>query len=139
MVELNQRTRGKEILFVAYDPHRHRIVRRYTPNMHARCFVEFLKLLSRTTDEDIYLILDNHPSHRSREAGEVFAKGKIKPVWLPKHAPELNDVDKIIFSLLQREVIQNRKFRSLDEMERCIDRWIRGFNSSHRINPSLQN
>lgn len=138
MVELNQRIRGKEVLFVAYDPHRREIWRKYMPTMHKGCFVKFLEFLSRKTDEDIYLILDSHPTHRSARAKEIFGKGKIKPVWLPKHAPELNDVDKIVFSLLQREVLQNRNFASLEEIESSVDRWIKRFNS-HGTTPCLQN
>lgn len=138
IVELNQRIKGKEVLFVAYDPHNREIVRKYMPSMHKGCFIKFLKFLSRRTDEDVYLILDNHPTHRSKGAKEIFGKGKIKPVWLPKHAPELNDVDKIVFSLLQREVLQNRNFASLEEIETSVDRWIKRFNS-HEIAPRLQN
>jgi transposase len=138
IVELNQQIKGKEVLFVAYDPHRHEIVRKYMPSMHKWYFTKFLEFLSHRTEEDVYLILDNHPTHRSEGAKEIFRKGKIKPVWLPKHAPELNDVDKIVFSLLQREVLQNRNFSSLEELESSVDRWIKRFNS-HRIASCLQN
>ncbi|MFN4133219.1 MAG: IS630 family transposase [Candidatus Hadarchaeales archaeon] len=137
-IGLNQRIKGKEVLFVAYDPHKREIVREYMPSMHKRYFTEFLETLSRRAHEDIYLILDNHPTHKSEDAKQVFGRGKIKPVWLPKHAPELNDVDKIVFSLLQREVLQNRNFASLNEVKSSIDRWMKEF-SSREIISCLQN
>jgi transposase len=137
-VGLNQRIRGKEVLFLAYDPHGREIVREYMPSMHKQRFAKFLECLLHRTDEDIYLILDNHPTHKSEDAKRVFKEGRIKPVWLPKHAPELNDVDKIVFSLIQREVLQNRNFASLDEVKSSIDRWLKEF-SSREITSCLQN
>lgn len=136
-VELNQRIKGKEVLYVAYDPHAHKIARKYLPNMGKESFGEFLRFLSRKAKEDVYLILDNHPTHKSSIAKQVFEGGEVKPVWLPKNAPELNDVDKIVFSLIQREVLQNRAFSSLEEVESSIDMWIRKFNSGE-IAISLQ-
>jgi transposase len=138
LIGLNQRIKGKEVLFAAYDPHKREILRKYMPSMRKEYFVEFLKFLSRKSGEDVYLIIDNHPTHKSEGAKGVFKEGKIKPVWLPKHAPELNGVDKIVFSLLQREVLQNRNFTSLEEVESSVDEWIKQFNSCKMIS-SLQN
>ena len=136
-VGLNQRIKGKEVLFIVYDPHAHKILRMYLPDMRKENFCRFLNFLLRRAKEDVYLILDSHPSHLSNDAKRIFEEGKIKPVWLPKNAPELNDVDKIVFSLIQREVLQNRTFNSLEEVESSIDRWIRKFNSNE-IAISLQ-
>jgi hypothetical protein len=55
-----------------------------------------------------------------------------------KESPELNDIDKIIFNLIQREVLNNRAFNSLKEVEAAIDKWIKEFNSN-KIAISLQN
>jgi len=45
---------------------------------------------------------------------------------------------KIIFNLIQREVLNNRAFNSLKEVEAAIDKWIKEFNSN-KIVISLQN
>jgi transposase len=61
----------------------------------------------------------------------------LKPEWLPINSPELNDVDRI-FSLIQREVLNNRHFSSIEEVKSAIDKWMRKFNSNE-IAISLQN
>ena len=47
-------------------------------------------------------------------------------------------IDKIIFNLIQREVLNNRIFSSIKEVEAAIDKWIKKFNSN-KIAISLQN
>jgi len=71
-----------------------------------------------------------NPTHYSKKAKEIFEDGKkLKPVWLPTHSPELNAVD-VVFSLIQREVLNNRHFESIEGVEVAIDRWIRRFNAN---------
>jgi transposase len=138
IIALNKRIKGKEVIFVAYNPYSHKILRKYFPDMSKESFYKFIIFLLKKEKEDIYLILDNHPSHKSLFEKEIFKEGRIKPVWLPKNAPELNDIDKIIFNLIRREVLNNRAFNSLKEVEVAIDKWIKEFNSN-KIAISLQN
>jgi transposase len=79
----------------------------------------------------IQVILSNYTK-------DIFKKNKkIKPEWLSINAPELNDVYRI-FSLIQREVLNNRHFTSIKEVKLAINKWIRKFNSNE-IAISLQN
>jgi transposase len=80
IVKLNQRIKGKAVLFLALNPHKHLLFRKYFPNLRKESFYEFLRYISTQYQEDIYLILDNHPSHRSIPAKEIFSEGKVKPV-----------------------------------------------------------
>ena len=129
IVKKNQRIKGKEIIFAALDPHEHKLHRKYLPNLSKESFCKFLRFLESKFNEDIYLVLDNHRTHTSKKAKEIFENGGgLKPVWLPTHSPELNAVD-AVFSLIQREVLNNRDFASIEEVESAIDRWIRKFNA----------
>lgn len=129
VVKKNQKIKGKKVMFAALDSHQHRIYRKYLPDISKENFCTFLKFLKNRFNEDIYLVLDNHPTHRSKKAKEIFEDGKrLKPQWLPTHAPELNAVDGI-FSRIQREVLNNRHFATIEEVEEAIDGWIRKFNA----------
>lgn len=130
VVKKNQRIKGKEVMFTALDPHAHRLYRKYLPNLSKENFCKFLESLHQKFVEDVYIILDNHPTHYSKKARGIFEDGKkLKLVWLPTHSPELNAVD-VVFSLIQREVLNNRYFESIEEVEAAIDRWIRRFNAN---------
>ena len=124
-------------MFTAFDPHEHRLYKKYLFDMSMENFCKFLKFIRKKFDEDVYFILDNHPTHKSAGAKRIFEDGKkLKPVWLPKHSPELNAVDSV-FSLIQKEVLSNRDFSSIEEVEKAINRWIRKFNqrnSNHVTN-----
>lgn len=138
IIKRNQRINGKAVLFAALDQHKHKIFWKYLPNLRKESVCKFLKFLVRKFDEDVYLILDNHPSHLSTHVKDIFINNKkLKPEWLPANAPELNQVDRI-FSLIQREVLNNRNFPCIEEVKSAIDRWVRKFNSSEIV-ISLQN
>ncbi|HID61106.1 MAG TPA: hypothetical protein EYP46_04520 [Hadesarchaea archaeon] len=128
MVKKNQKIKGKKVMFAALDLHEHKTYRKYLPDMSKENFYNFLKFLRGKFEEDVYIILDNHPTHRSRKAKQIFEDGRrLKSQWLPTHAPELNAVDSV-FSRIQRKILNNRHFTSIEGVEKAIDRWIRRFN-----------
>lgn len=122
LIEKNQRINGKAVMFAAYNPHKHRIYRKYFDKLTKENFKEFLNYLNKLINEDTYMILDNHRSHW---LGIQYKK--IKFAFLPTNAPKLNQMD-AQFSLIQREVLSNQSFRSIREVEASIDKWIRTFN-----------
>lgn len=129
VVKKNQKIKGKKIMFTAFDPHEHKLYRKYLPDLSKENLCKFLEFIHGRFDEDVYLILDNHPTHKSKKVGRMFEDEKgLKPAWLPTHSPELNAVDGV-FSLIQREVLNNRDFTSIEEVEYAIDRWIGKFNA----------
>jgi glycolate oxidase len=64
-------------------------------------------------------------------------EGKIKAVQLPKHAPELNDVDKIVFSLPEGGSAK-QELHIIGGGQSSVDEWIKQFNSCKMVS-SLQN
>lgn len=121
-VKKNQKVRGKAVMFAACDPHNHRIYRKYFDRLTKENFCRFLDHIDRICKEDVYVILDNHRSHW---VGKSY--GKVKFVFLPTHAPKLNQMD-TQFSVVQREVLNNSSFRNIGEVKDSIDRWIGSFN-----------
>jgi transposase len=55
-------------------------------------FIKFLKRLIRQYDKKVFLIVDNHPSHKSRKVKNWLIKHEkhIKLFHLPSYCPELN-------------------------------------------------
>jgi hypothetical protein len=125
IVKRNQRIKGKVVMFAIYSPHEHRIYRKYFNRLTKDNFRKFIDSIDKLFDEDVYMILDNHRSHW---LGKKYKK--IKFVFLPTNSPKLNQMD-TQFSVIQREVLNNSKFRSITEVEESIDRWIRSFNSKN--------
>jgi transposase len=58
----------------------------------AGVFIEFLKRLVYGQRRPIYLIVDGHPSHRSKKVKAYVEslKGKLRSFFLPPYSPELN-------------------------------------------------
>jgi transposase len=92
--------------------------------------------MSKRIDDLIYVVLDNAPIHPKPgiEKDMERVPPNIKLVFLPTYAPELNRVEDIN-SLVQKEVLDNRKFESVDELKKALDGWVRNFNRK----PIIQN
>lgn len=60
--------------------------------VNATVFVEFLKRLLHNQERPVFLIVDNHPSHRAKLVAEFVAStdGKLRLFFLPAYSPELN-------------------------------------------------
>ena len=58
----------------------------------AEVFIEFLKRLLHGQRRPIYLIVDGHPSHRSKKVKDYVesCQGKLRLFFLPPYSPELN-------------------------------------------------
>jgi transposase len=58
----------------------------------AQVFIEFLRRLLRQIDRRIYLIIDNHPVHRSRKVKNWVKEhgDRLRLIFLPSYSPEIN-------------------------------------------------
>ena len=123
VIPLNQRVRDTIVMFGIYDLHRNWRYFDFYPDMKSRSFIKFVKKVVKKFEDRIYLILDNHPSHVSKRSKEELNKiKKLKLVYLPFNSPKLNRIEEE-FSLLQKEVINNRKFECCKEIILAIRRW----------------
>jgi transposase len=74
------------------------------------------------------IVLDNGPIHTSRLSTKALAARPWLTVeWLPKYAPELNDIERS-WRDLKRHHLANRSFRSVDDLDNQIHRAVRDMN-----------
>ncbi|WP_136810871.1 IS630 family transposase [Desulfosediminicola flagellatus] len=75
-------------------------------NVTATVFIEFLKRLLYKANRPVFLILDNHSVHRSKEVREFVKSraGKLRLFFLPPYSPELNP-DEHVWNYLKNHKI----------------------------------
>jgi transposase len=78
-------------------------------------FIDFLKRLIRGATKPIFLIVDGHPTHRSKATREFVdsTKGMLRLFFLPPYSPELNP-DELVWRhvkthVVGRQSVQNRE------------------------------
>lgn len=82
-------------------------------------FETFLKRLMVGTEHPVFVIVDGHPTHRSRRVKAFAAStaGKLRLFFLPPYAPHLNP-DEQVWAHVKREVAK-RTVESLEQMK-CL-------------------
>jgi transposase len=76
----------------------------------------------------VVLVLDNGPIHTSRAARKALAARPWLTVeWLPKYAPELNDIERC-WRDLKRHYLAHRTFRDADALDTAIHRAVQALN-----------
>ena len=80
-------------------------------------------------DDVVYVILDGATIHPdpTRDEDMKNVPENVELVFLPKHSPKDNRMEDV-FSLIQKEVLDNRKFSGTDEVIASVRKWIRDFN-----------
>jgi transposase len=74
------------------------------------------------------IVLDNGPIHTSKLSTKALAARPWLTVeWLPKYAPELNDIERS-WRDLKRHYLANRTFHSLDDLDAQIHHAVRDMN-----------
>lgn len=96
-------------------------------------FIRFLKRLLRDyPDKDLYVVVDNGSTHRSRKTMEWAAKRKrLHLAFTPTHASWLNQIE-IWFGILSRKVVRRGIFKSQDELVERLMRFIETYNQDAR-------
>ena len=79
--------------------------------MTAPVFVAFLRRLTHNEDRPVYLIVDNHSTHRSRLVKDFVAEtsGRLRLFHLPSYSRELNQDQWV-----RRHVKQHRMGRKVN-------------------------
>ena len=64
----------------------------YTGSFTGARFIEFCRKLMADTDGPVYLVVDGHPTHRSKLVKEFVAStdGQLRLFVLPAYSPQLN-------------------------------------------------
>ena len=100
----------------------------YDGRMNADVFCEFLKRLIHGSEKTVYVIVDNHPVHRSYKVrGFVQStKGKLKLFFLPPYSPELNP-DELVWATMKKK-IGRQPLSSLSDLKERIISFVRSLN-----------
>jgi transposase len=74
------------------------------------------------------LVLDNGPIHTSKAAAKALAtRPWLRVEWLPRYAPELNDLERS-WRDLKRHYLAHRTFRDADQLDLAIHRAVKDLN-----------
>jgi transposase len=77
-------------------------------------------------------VLDNGPVHTSKATRAALAEREhwLTPEWLPKYAPELNDIERE-WKTLKAHHLAHKTFKNRDSLTAAIDADIQAINK-HR-------
>src|SRR3954449_10571033 len=115
----------KQAMLGAFDPVHRRLLVHTSPTKRSTDFVALLDRLAAaygTTERTrpLVAVLDNGPIHRSKLTTRALAQRPwLTLEWLPKYAPELNDIERCWRDLKQHQ-LANRTFADADALERTI-------------------
>jgi transposase len=80
----------------------------------------------------VVLVLDNGPIHTSKAGREALAaRPWLMVEWLPKYAPELNEIERSRRDL-KRHSLAHRTFRDADALDAAIHDAVRSLNRERR-------
>src|SRR3954452_7621334 len=131
----------KQAMLGAFDPvHRHLLVHT-SPTKRSTDFVALLDQLGAaygTTERNrpLVAVLDNGPIHRSKLTTKALAQRPwLTLEWLPKYAPELNDIERCWRDLKQHQ-LANRTFVNADALTRAIPDAVARLNHERQLKSS---
>ena len=84
----------------------------------------------------IVLVLDNGPIHTSKMSRAVLAERAhwLTVEWLPKYAPELNDIE-VLWRDLKRHHLAHQTFTGPDDLDCAIQKAVITLNTERRRHP----
>src|SRR5215211_4352199 len=115
----------KRAMLGAFDPVHRRLLVHTSPTKRSTDFVALLDRLGAAygTAErarPLIAVLDNGPIHTSKLTTKALAaRPWLTLEWLPKYAPELNDIERCWRDLKQHQ-LANRTFADADALARAI-------------------
>jgi transposase len=100
----------------------------------ARVFIEFLKRLIYGRRRAVFLIVDGHPSHRSKSARSYVASlgGKLKLFFLPPYSPELNP-DEFVWNDVKNNGVGRTLVHGPRDLQRAVVGRLRHLQKSPKI------
>jgi len=84
----------------------------------------------------VVIVLDNGPIHTSKASRAALAERShwLTVEWLPKYAPELNDIERVWLDLKANH-LAHRTFTDLDDLDREIHSAVTGLNAERNRDP----
>jgi len=124
---------GTASLLAALEVHSGQIHGQSIRSNNSETFIRFLrKMLNIFPDKELYVVLDNGSSHRSkRTLAWVGRKKRIHLMFTPTHASWLNQIE-IWFGILTRKVVKRGIFRSREELVTKLMSFVEAYNKDAR-------
>lgn len=126
---------GTTTLFAAFNILDGKVIGQCLPKHRQREFVKFLTALERQLppDQEIHLILDNYSTHKGEEVQKWLKRKKSRSRFhfhfIPTSSSWLNQVERW-FGELTRKRIRRGVFRSVQELEQAIYRYLAEYDKS---------
>jgi transposase len=123
---------GTTTLFAAFNILNGKVIGTCQDRHRSREFIRFLNHLEAhlPADQDVHLIMDNYCTHKSAEVQKWLKPKKRKRFhfhFTPTSSSWLNQVERF-FALITGRMIRRGTFRSTDELETAIYKWLATWN-----------
>jgi transposase len=84
----------------------------------------------------VRIVLDNGPVHTSKATRAALDQRShwLTPEWLPKYAPELNDIERS-WKTLKGQRLAHQTFQNADHLETTINKEISIINATRKTHP----
>jgi transposase len=105
-----------------------------TGSLNSELFTDYLKNLMHDIPGPIFLIVDGHPSHRSKDTLRFIqsTEGRLNLFFLPPYSPELNP-DEWVWKSIKHDRVGKMASRSIIEMRSGVDKAIARLQSSTKF------
>lgn len=120
------RRHGTSTLYAAYEVGDGGVLFKQTDRQRAREFIDFLKLIDRSTPNDValHLVLDNSATHKTPDVAAWLAKHpRVTFHFTPTSSSWLNLVERW-FAALTTKKLRRSTHRSVTALRRDITNWI---------------
>lgn len=125
----------------AYDPVHRRLIVRTSATKRSADFIDLLDDLgaaygTTARTKPLVAVADNGPIHTSKRTTQALAeRAWLSIEWLPKYAPELNDIERSWRDLKQHR-LANRTFADADDLDHAIHHAVDRLNQERQSHPS---
>jgi len=91
------------------------------------------------TMKPVVLVEDNGPIHVSKAAGAAIQARKhwLTVQWLPKYAPELNDIE-VVWHDLKAHHLAHQTFANADALDKAIHTAVAALNKERTLDPLVK-
>ena len=131
----------KRAMLGAFDPVRRQLLVHASATKRSTDFVALLDQLGAAygtaeRTRPLVAVLDNGPIHTSKLTTRALAQRPwLTLEWLPKYAPELNDIERCWRDLKQHQ-LANRTFADADALDRAIPDAVARLNHERQLKSS---
>ena len=125
----------KRAMIGALDCAAHKLIASTSATKRSSDFIAFLGRVDAIygpcpgrPDKPVVFVLDNGPIHTSKASrAALAARDWLTIEWLPKYAPELNDIERS-WRDLKRHFLAHQTFTDIDHLDRAIHKAIADMN-----------